>query len=515
MDESSYSIEERRDSVRRAERHFRLLPPAAAAIDDKTWNDLSGDELFLRMDGCASSPGRSVLYERMRNPSLDPAVILARRKGHEERAADPEGIRPLRKALAALGTSKSCLHEYLDSLAPSKADRWEFLYPAIAAANLVCFLSPLLIGIRAGGLLIAAAVIASVAIYSSFKKKSLRDSESMYYVAKLIAAAGRIAKAKTDLFPEERLRLGPLAKRLKPLRERCAFFLKPSGAAMDFVDAALELFKMLFLLEAINYSYARSGCVRERRALLETFELVGGIDASLSVSAYLDAEKRRAAVEIAPGPGVSATGMIHPLLDDPVPNSISIGQRGAIITGTNMSGKSTFLRALGLNLVIADLSGYALASAFSFSPLCPMSAINDVDDVLRGKSKYLGEAERLLQFIKLREEGNAHLFLIDEILSGTNSVERTIAASEILRYLAARGALTVAATHDLSIAEALDGVYDNYHFDDEVSESGLAFDYRIKPGIVTKRNALKLLAFLGYPKEIVERLVPGPALPKP
>jgi hypothetical protein len=506
MDESFYSDEEKRALIRQAEGHFRLLPPAAAVIDDKTWNDLSGDELFFRIDRCATSPGRSVLYARMRSPSLDPAVIESRRRGHEERSAAPESLRPLNKALKALGTSKACMHEYLESLAPSTADRLEFLYPAIAVANVFCFLSPLLIGIQAGGLLIATAVIASLVIYSKFKKKSLRDSESIYYVAKLIAASKRIANAKTGLFAPERARLGELAKRLKPLRERCAFFLKPAGPAMDFVDAALELFKMLFLLEAINYSYARSGCLKERPALLEAFDLVGGIDASLSVSGYLDAERRHTEAEISAEPGVSASGMIHPLLAHPVPNSISIGQRGAIITGTNMSGKSTFLRALGLNLVIADLSGYALASAFSFSPLCPISAINDVDDVLRGKSKYLGEAERLLQFIRLREEGNKHLFLIDEILSGTNSVERTIAATEILRYLAARGALTVAATHDLSIATELDGVYDNYHFDDEVTESGLVFDYRIKPGVVTKRNALKLLAFLGYPKEIVDRL---------
>jgi hypothetical protein len=504
MDTDIRLAEERRLLVYQAGKYFRRERPAGKRVDDKTWSDLSGDDFFLSLDSCRSSPGRSVLYARMRETPESPAELASRQAATDAIAADAAGSGKLGRILDKLGPSRDfCVHEYFSSISRPASRAGPGYYPYIAAASLLCYLSPLLLG--APGLALAlAALIIELSIYVRFKKSIMTESEPIFYVSKLIHAGARLAAADTSLFKDERARMGALAKRLAPLRQRCAFFRRSMSAAADFIDAAMEIFKMLLLLEASNYSAARSGCAAEREALDELFGLVGGIDAGLCAARYLEDRSPKAPVTLREDRFLEAHGMVHPLLEEAVPNSISIAGRGIIITGTNMSGKSTFLRALGLNLILANLSGYALADSFSSPILRPASAINDVDDILGGKSRYLGEAERLLEFVRLSEKRDDAIFLIDEILSGTNSSERTVAAVAILRYLCGKGALTVAATHDLAIARELDGPYDNYHFDDEVTQEGLRFDYRIKPGIVAKRNALRLLSYLGYPGEIVD-----------
>lgn len=196
--------------------------------------------------------------------------------------------------------------------------------------------------------------------------------------------------------------------------------------------------------------------------------------------------------------------MRHPLIKDAVPNSIEINESGIIITGSNMSGKSTFLRTFGVNVLFSQTICTCLCEKYEGSFFKVITSISPDDNIMGGKSYYMAEAEAILRIIKNCDGENPSLCIIDEIFRGTNPVERISAACEILDYLPEHFATAIVATHDIELADMVKHHYDCYYFTEDVGKEGLEFDYKIKKGIIKTRNAIKLLKFLGYPEEIVE-----------
>jgi DNA mismatch repair ATPase MutS len=194
----------------------------------------------------------------------------------------------------------------------------------------------------------------------------------------------------------------------------------------------------------------------------------------------------------------------HPLLNRPVPNSITVDREGIIITGCNMSGKSTFLRTLGVNALFAQTICTCLASSYKGSFLRVMTSISRGDNLVGGKSYYLAEAEALLRIIKASGHGAPCLCILDEMFRGTNSLERINASSEILRYLVNHNCLAVIATHDYELTELVGNLYKCYYFSETIEKDGISFDYRIKDGVSKNRNAVRLMDYLGYPREIID-----------
>jgi DNA mismatch repair ATPase MutS len=195
----------------------------------------------------------------------------------------------------------------------------------------------------------------------------------------------------------------------------------------------------------------------------------------------------------------------HPLVSDPVPNSITIRGKGISVTGSNMAGKTTFLRTLGVNALLAQTIYTCLARSYTASHFRIISLISETDSLTEGKSFYLVQAEQLLRMVRSSEKDVVTLCLIDEPLAGTNSSERTAASFEILRYLFDHKALVVVATHDLELARKLEFGFRSYHFTDKVDRKGLSFDFKLKDGITSTSNAIRLLEYLDYPEDIVKR----------
>jgi len=169
-----------------------------------------------------------------------------------------------------------------------------------------------------------------------------------------------------------------------------------------------------------------------------------------------------------------------------------------------MSGKSTFLRTIGVNVLFAQTICTVLAEKYEGSYFHIVTSISPGDNILGGKSYYMGEAEAILRIINSCGQKISCLCIIDEIFRGTNPIERISASIEILKYLSEHNALVIVATHDLEITEMVTEFYECYYFTEDVDEVGLKFDYLIKKGVSPTRNAIKLLKFLGYPEEIVQ-----------
>lgn len=199
-----------------------------------------------------------------------------------------------------------------------------------------------------------------------------------------------------------------------------------------------------------------------------------------------------------------AEGIAHPLMPDAdsIRNNVKLGSetRLWIVSGSNMSGKSTLLRTIGINTVLAWAGAPVRATRLKISPLTLGASIRILDSLQDGRSRFYAEITRLREIVALTSGPHPVLFLLDELLSGTNSHDRQIGASAIVRALIDRGALGLLTTHDLAlahIADELPGRAANVHFADTLENGLLHFDYRLQPGVVERSNALDLMRSVG------------------
>ena len=201
---------------------------------------------------------------------------------------------------------------------------------------------------------------------------------------------------------------------------------------------------------------------------------------------------------------VVATGVGHPLLPEAscVTNDVTLGGlvRLLVVSGSNMSGKSTLLRAIGLNIVLAWAGAPVRAESFKVGPVTLGASLRTVDSLQEGKSRFYAEITRLRQIAELAKGEKPLLFLLDELLSGTNSHDRRIGAQSIVEGLLKRGAIGLITTHDLALAEIGKQLGDsavNVHFEDHLENGVMRFDYKMRPGVVQRSNALELMRAVG------------------
>ena len=199
-----------------------------------------------------------------------------------------------------------------------------------------------------------------------------------------------------------------------------------------------------------------------------------------------------------------ATGLGHPLLPERtcVTNDVTLG--GAVkllvVSGSNMSGKSTLLRSIGLNIVLAWAGARVRAASLSAGPVALGASLRTVDSLQEGRSRFYAEITRLRQIADLAKGDRPLLFLLDELLSGTNSHDRRIGAQSIVEGLLKRGAIGLVTNHDLALAEigkTLGAIAVNVHFEDHLENGEIRFDYKMRPGVVERSNALELMRAVG------------------
>lgn len=245
--------------------------------------------------------------------------------------------------------------------------------------------------------------------------------------------------------------------------------------------------------------------------LADWIDAVAEIEALLALSAYAwehpDDAEPEILDEAVPGAVVLVGEALgHPLLaGGGVRNDLSLG--GAhpqllVVSGSNMSGKSTFLRTVGVNVVLALAGGRVRARRLSLSPMALGCTLRVQDSLEKGASRFYAEILRLKTIMGLAADGPNRplLFLLDELLAGTNSRDRQVGGAAILRGLVERGAVGLASTHDLALAAVADGLGDrakNVHFEDVLDGQRVAFDYRLRDGVVERSNALALMRAVG------------------
>jgi MutS domain V len=263
----------------------------------------------------------------------------------------------------------------------------------------------------------------------------------------------------------------------------------------------------LLTLWDLHFLFALERWRRENgRYVRGWFEALAELEALSSLAGFAHDRPDAAFPELLEaGPRLEATGLGHPLLEHPVRNDISLpGPRSALlVTGSNMSGKTTLLRAIGTNAVLALAGAPVCASSLRLSELQVLTSMRVQDSLERGVSYFYAEVQRIRAVLDAaRAHRGSTLFLLDELLLGTNTRERQIASREILRLLLETDAIGAVTTHDLSLASIAEEPWArvrNVHFRDRLENGRMTFDYRMRDGVVDTSNALRVLAEAGVP----------------
>jgi hypothetical protein len=485
---------------------------AAPAIDDRTWSDLDLSPVFRKIDRTGSSVGQAVLFDMMRTPLGTRDDFHCREAKILSLMKDDSARQRISKICARLGSQREgeiySFFTHMGGEMIREGRRYLFLSMGIAAAMSIA--SVVFMGLP-GVLFLAVIAIVNIAVHFSHKARVEVESPSYAYLTRLLGAAEKLGRLDVQGFSRETKELKSISGKLRKLRSRTGMLLPLRGLSGDIVEMLLEYVRIFFLLQVTAYFFSHNETIRRMTDLKAVYGLVGEMDTLAGIAAFRLDNPSCVTPEISDGAGfLEVRDMVHPLIENPVGNSLRMDGKGIILTGSNMSGKSTFLRTLGVNQILASTVCMAYAGSFKCSLFLTVSSITSIDTILGGESRYFVEAKRLLAILRLSEGPRPVFALIDEILSGTSSGERIAASVGILKYLLGKNCLVVTATHERSIALSLEGAYENAHFTHRVDagrEQGLEFDYRLKQGIVEQGNAISLLERIGFPSEITRTLL--------
>lgn len=262
----------------------------------------------------------------------------------------------------------------------------------------------------------------------------------------------------------------------------------------------------LMLMWDVHFAYAFEAWRRRYGANVKKWlDAVGELEALCSLAAYHYERPNDPFPEIVESETVFDGAEIgHPLITSNkcVRNTVRLDKttRLFIVSGSNMSGKSTLLRTVGINAVLALAGAPVRATSLRVSPLAIGATLRVQDSIQSGDSRFYAEIRRLHQLSRIAREPLPLLFLLDEILHGTNSHDRKIGAEAVIRSFLGAGAIGLVTTHDLALTQAVDAFAPyaiNVHFEDHIEDGKLAFDYTMRPGVVQKSNALELMRRIG------------------
>jgi len=356
------------------------------------------------------------------------------------------------------------------------------------------------------------ALLVNLGVYARFKRRA--DAAMKKFQCNedgLTLFAEILTRIEDESFSSSRLR--HLQEKLKVGgAERASRAMRRLAHMVTWIDARDSYFMKLIelpVLYTLQVGFiAEAWRRRWGRSVRAWIAVVGEMEALLSLAAYAYEHPGDPFPEIAEGGGAdiyfSGEELGHPLIAAArcVRNSVRLdsGTRVLLVSGSNMSGKSTLLRTVGINLVLAMAGAPIRGKSLRISPLALGTRIRSTDSLQEGRSNFYTEILRIRQVFALAEQKMPLLFLFDELLEGTNSHDRRVGAEALLRALMGCAAIGMVTTHDLALTEvasALNGSARNVHFEDQIANSEMSFDYKLRGGVVPKSNALELMRWIG------------------
>lgn len=484
---------------------FYLRHKEEGQIDDITWNDLGMDEIFKRMNTTFSASGEEYLYYTLRSTKRTEEELEHLEEVVTFFQEHPDERVKVQLQMNQLGhTGKFSLYDYIDNLdyLGERSNKKHILLDLLYLPLIMAVFWKLSIALTG----IAILVIYNIVSYFKIKNEIDPYIISFAYVMRLLSACDALLKLPVPVCSGEWDRMREHLCNLRGMKRGSflVFSANRSATTGNPLDIILDYARMAFHLDLITFN----------KMLAQLRQHTGDVDALIETAGYLETAIAigafRVSVENFCIPRFGGRELIlrdacHPMLQDPVRNSVC-ASRGILLTGSNASGKSTFLKTVAINAILAQTIHTCCAAEYTapFYEIYSSMALHD--DIGSGESYYIVEIKALKRILDAAGRTETRvLCFVDEVLRGTNTVERISASAQILKSLTGTGILCFAATHDIELTQLLGEYYDNYHFEEDICDGDIFFPYKLMKGPATTRNAIKLLEIMGYDKQVIER----------
>ncbi len=480
--------------------------PGEFQIDDITWNDLNMDDIFQRMNYCISSTGEEYLYYMLRTPRFDEAVLRSFDEKVEYFVSHEDDRIAFQIQMKRLGTTgKFSLYDYIDYLTKlgKRTNHKDIISILVCVLLIIVLFYEITLGI------LGLVVWMLYQIFSYFKVK--REIEpyitSLAYIMRMLSVAHKIEKQLPESWKEEKKSINNALDQLKKAKKG-AFWIFNSGSSKTTgnpLDIIFDYVRMVFHVDLISFNHMLEEFILHQKDIDMLVSTMGYLESAISVGLY-----RASLVNGYAKPEFVETGLCieegyHPLITAPVKNSIT-AECGVLLTGSNASGKSTFLKMLALNILTAQTIFTVTAKQYQAPCAYLYSSMSLRDSLESNESYYIVEIKSIKRILDGYKSGKRPIFcFVDEVLRGTNTVERIAASTQILNSMNGEGIQCFAATHDIELTHLLEDIYDNYHFEEEIKEGDILFNYQLRSGRATTRNAIKLLEIIGYDDNVIEK----------
>lgn len=457
-------------------------------IDDKTWSDLNMDTLFHKINFNFTAIGEMRLYATLRGMfKVNQTSLINKFKDNKVFRLNVSYI------LSKIG--KNVYPLFPDQMLPTKRNILLMFCPLLPFIGFTfIFLIP------SKGILICFTFMILNAILSFKLKKSYdQDLKSIFYTANVIKQSQALSKIESTPAISVDFTHFKASRRFSGLLARVE--------SQDMASSIIMFIKLVFMIDYVLFHLIQRSYFKYQEEVMACYDYISILDNHYSIAMYQHTLTHYCYPKINHNiNGLQMKSIIHPLLDEEnaIANTIDISNH-ILLTGSNASGKSTFMKAVALNLILAQSIQTATAHSFIYQPGYVMTSMANADDVLSGDSYFMSELKSIRRLFNTHQCNKIYCF-IDEIFKGTNTTERIAASESVLSYLDNQKAYQViAATHDVELSTLLENTYNNYHFNESIQENSIFFDYKIKPGKANTRNAIELLRITQFPIDIYQR----------
>lgn len=474
-------------------------------IDDITWRDLNMDSVFFKIDHTKSLPGMNYLYNILRHPLFNEDRLVARGKTIDLLLNRKDISQKIQIPIHLLGKKKE---ENIFSYFKNGMDvdtKYLILYKILSYLFYLS-IALLLIDRQLGFSALLIILLVNAGVYQRNKFKIYDELENFKGIGNLIETARNIVEIDTAGIDLGQEKIEKMLKEIQKIHKNVSV-LNTNSTGMLETQLLMDYINMVTLRETIIFYKTINLINKHREEIFEIYNYIGKIDAYISIASYKDGLLFHSKPEFIEDNSrffLEAEDLYHPLLDKPVPYSFKLDNKGALVTGSNASGKSTYLRTIGINTLFSQTLHLVLAKTYSANYFRLLTSIGTTDSITEGDSYFMAEAKSLKRIIDELNHDRPVLCILDEIFRGTNTAERISAASEVLDYMIERNCCVIAATHDIELTSIVDNRFINCHFKETIKGNDIEFDYILRSGPCTSRNAIAILKYLDYPKEIHE-----------
>ena len=479
-------------------------------IDDITRNDIGFNELFKCINRTYSSAGEAVLFDKLLTSKLDNNQKIKDFNDAVESFEDNGLMIDTSLELLELGKEKG--RDPLEFFEMKELDNKGSLYYYLLFLIYIIGIVLLFFSTGIGILLLVINIAISVVIYFKNKAGIYSYVRPAFYLLRLLKAGsaignGRLSESNSKLIREDITKINDSVHKAGNVFFGSGYIALSSETSKSIFGAVAEYINMLFHIDILLF-YGIYKKIRDRReTFIELYGLIGNIDTYISVLSFRKSLDSWCVPEINES-DYHIKGLYHPMIESPVKNDCSF-DKGLLVTGSNASGKSTFLKACAISLMLAESIGTVCADEYNMPYLHLYTSMKISDNIFTKDSFFLAEIKSIKRIMDAIGDSQNKDYkiacFIDEIFKGTNTIERVAASGQVIKSLSLKNTIFATASHDTELTYILEEYVKNVHFEEKEDTDDVIFTYHLKDGPSKSRNAIRLLGKLGIDNDITEK----------